>query len=343
MKKILLLLLLSFRITGFFGQAYKDSIQYQNLVFEGVGLKGLAYCGALLEMEERGMMTSIKRVAGTSSGAITATFLALGFTPSEVAEIIGSTNFAKFSDGGGWWFGRLIRLFRRYGIYKGRAITKWMEKLIASKGLNPDITFEELEALAKKNPKYKSLVITATCIVHQKADFFSVHTFPKLRVVDAVRASMTMPLYYEPIAIDKYGNVCDLRHRRDDDHLYLDGGFLTNYPIKIFDDSTLYDCKPYHTIGFKMDGNWHVANDRQKKGDTKFVINNVIELGNAGYCIYKEAIYRAYLNQADWKRTVSIGDCEVGAFVKKLSEEKKIELLESGRKGFKQFMFVGYK
>jgi NTE family protein len=342
MKNIILILVLSFRITDFFGQAYKDSIQYQNLVFEGVGLKGLAYCGALLEMDERGMMKSIKRVAGTSSGAITATFLALGFTPMEISKIIGSTNFAKFSDGGGWWIGGAFRMFRRYGLYKGKAITKWMEKLIESKGLSPDITFEELEEMAKKDSKYKTLVITATCVVHQNAEFFSVHSFPKMRIVDAVRASMTMPLYYEPIAMDNEGHVHDIRHRNDDDHLYLDGGFLTNYPIKVFDDSSLYDCKPFHTIGFKMDGEWHVQHDRQKKGPVKFTINNVIGLGNAGYCIYKEAIYRAYLNQFDWKRTVSIADCEVGAFVKKLSDRQKAELIESGRNGFKKYLFQGY-
>ena len=52
---------------------------FRNLVFEGGGVKGIAYAGALKELEKKGLLTSLQRVAGTSAGAITATLLAVGY------------------------------------------------------------------------------------------------------------------------------------------------------------------------------------------------------------------------------------------------------------------------
>lgn len=38
----------------------------RNLVFEGAGIRGIAYCGAIQEMESKGMMNNIERAGGTS-------------------------------------------------------------------------------------------------------------------------------------------------------------------------------------------------------------------------------------------------------------------------------------
>ena len=45
--------------------------QFRNLVFEGGGVKGIAYAGAIGVLEERDILAGIQRVAGTSAGAIT--------------------------------------------------------------------------------------------------------------------------------------------------------------------------------------------------------------------------------------------------------------------------------
>jgi NTE family protein len=162
-------------------QANKDSITYKNLVFEGAGIRGLAYCGALMEMDDRGLLDSVERVAGTSSGAITATLLAVGYSPQEVFDIISSTNFAKFNDGGGFFVGGLIRLNRRMGYYKGKSFTKWMCQLLESKMGNGNLTFSELHDLKVKKPsQYRDLIITATCMNHQKPEFFSWTSYPHM-------------------------------------------------------------------------------------------------------------------------------------------------------------------
>ncbi len=70
---------------------------YRNLVFEGGGVKGIAYGGALSELESRNILSHIKRVAGTSAGAITAILLAVGFGYKDVTDIVANTdcNFSK--------------------------------------------------------------------------------------------------------------------------------------------------------------------------------------------------------------------------------------------------------
>jgi len=64
-----------------------EKLNYQNLVFEGGGVKGIAYGGALQELEERDGLASVQRLAGTSAGAITATLLAIGYPASKVSVV----------------------------------------------------------------------------------------------------------------------------------------------------------------------------------------------------------------------------------------------------------------
>ena len=65
-------------------------------VFSGGGMKGFAYVGALQVLEERGI--KFKRVAGTSAGAILATFIAAGFNAKELEEIFDELNLKALLD-----------------------------------------------------------------------------------------------------------------------------------------------------------------------------------------------------------------------------------------------------
>ena len=72
--------------------------QFRNLAFEGGGVKGIAYAGAIKVLEEENILTDIKRIAGTSAGAITAPLIALGANSNDIADIVGNTSFRKFMD-----------------------------------------------------------------------------------------------------------------------------------------------------------------------------------------------------------------------------------------------------
>lgn len=45
-------------------------IVYRNLVMEGGGIRGIAYGGALQELEQRGVLAGLRRVGGTSAATL---------------------------------------------------------------------------------------------------------------------------------------------------------------------------------------------------------------------------------------------------------------------------------
>ena len=56
---------------------------FENLIFEGGGVKGIAYVGVFQELQDREIIGNIKRVGGTSAGAINAVLLSLGYSLQE--------------------------------------------------------------------------------------------------------------------------------------------------------------------------------------------------------------------------------------------------------------------
>jgi len=73
-----------------------------DLVFEGGGAKGAVFVGALRELEDR--QHTIGRVVGTSAGAITATFVAAGYSSQQMLQAVkeklpnGKPRFSSFMD-----------------------------------------------------------------------------------------------------------------------------------------------------------------------------------------------------------------------------------------------------
>ena len=73
---------------------------YQNLVFEGGGVKGVAYGGVIDVLEQRGITPRITNVAGTSAGSITAALVSLGYSAADFKDIMMRLDFTKLEDGG---------------------------------------------------------------------------------------------------------------------------------------------------------------------------------------------------------------------------------------------------
>src|SRR5688572_19150271 len=139
--------------------AYPQSQPIKNLVFEGAGIRGIAYCGAIEELEKKNVIAGIEKVGGTSAGAITALCLSIGYTADEIADLLYKTNFRKFNDGRFFFPGGINRMNKYFGWYRGERMIRWIEKIIENKTGDKNITFEELY-----NKGFKDLYITATVI-----------------------------------------------------------------------------------------------------------------------------------------------------------------------------------
>lgn len=118
---------------------------FRNLIFEGGGVKAMAYVGAMEAMQEKGIIANIMRVGGTSAGAINATLFALGFTNAEQRSILKKMDFNNFMDDSWGLIRDTDRLINKFGWYKGDFFHTWISDLINKKLKNPNATFRDLK------------------------------------------------------------------------------------------------------------------------------------------------------------------------------------------------------
>lgn len=310
--------------------------QYTNLVFEGAGIRGVAYAGIIQELEQKHMLKEVKRVGGTSAGAIAALTLSLGYSGKEIEDIIYKTRMQQFNDGRFFFAGGLSRMNKRYGWYRGKAFTRWLEKIIDHKTGNADITFRQLH-----DRNFRDLIVTGTSLNNQKLVIFSVATYPDMKVKDAVRISMSIPLYFEAVRIDSAGRVIDSRKAKGGYDIMVDGGFTGNFPIFLFDSTaagTTQRISNGHTLGFRIDTPQQIDYDAGRNGLAPVPIRRFKNYMGACYTFVIENLNRCTLTDDDWKRTVSISSGTVGPKIRKLSIEEKDMLMNNGRQALRQYL-----
>ena len=324
---------------AFLPHGYSQHKNYENLVFEGAGIRGIAYSGALRQLEKAGIINNIKKVGGTSAGAITALMVSLGYNSKEIYDIISETKFEKFNDGAYIFFGGFSRLNGNYGWYKGNEFTEWLETIIKNKTNDTEITFQEL-----KEKGFKQLYVTATCMNKQRLLVFSSETYPQMKIKDAVRISMSIPLYFEAVFIDSTGKVYNKHKNNKNLDVVVDGGIVGNFPIIIFDsigldsDNRKIRIPNYKTIGVRIDSDSQIQSDTLNKDLVPMPINNINDYLEAFYIIILENLNRNQLMPEDWKRTISVSDVGITPRIKRLTKEQKEALIASGEQHTLEFL-----
>lgn len=201
---------------------------FENLCFEGGGSKGIAYCGALGVLEEEGLHPHhVRRVAGTSSGSMFATLVAVGWRSDELRDLLFSTDLvAVMRDAR---FGRLsevVNLFTIHGFNPGFKLLDFLGELLRERTGSPDVTFRQIHERCGRE-----LCVPVTNISRMITEFCHPKTTPDMPVRLAVGMSMSLPVLMQPYRIlRKVG-----RRKRDEEDVYTDGGLLCNYPLHVFD------------------------------------------------------------------------------------------------------------
>lgn len=195
------------------------STNITNLAFKGGGVLGIAYAGAIQVLQDKNILQQIQRVAGTSAGAITAALVSLKYTAEEINSIVQATNFQSFEDGK-----NPLRIATKYGLYEGDAFLTWMQQQITAKGLPATATFADFQAKGMLD-----LHVFSTDLNAKGLKEFSFATTPTVIVAEAVRASMSIPLFFE---------AWTFSNNNPDNHIYVDGGMIYNFPITIFDNGS---------------------------------------------------------------------------------------------------------
>ena len=333
--------------------------RYRNLVMEGGGIRGIAYGGALLALEQAGTLAGIERVGGTSAGAIQAALLAVGYSAEEIIAVVNATPVQRLNDGRFIFFGGSHRLIKQYGWYRGDQFTAYLAGLVARKTQRPNLTLGELHALTQQQPyrggpgRFRDLYTTGTNLTTQRAQVFSYETHPAMRVADAVRISMSIPLYFRAVLLDAQGAVVTGRPAAGQAvQVLVDGGLLANYPIDLFDqpryrpagapaappDARGRVFNP-ETLGLRLDRAEQIAYDTTAAGRQQLAPYDVHDFGSYVGALYTVALENLNPAQpADWARTVSISTLGFNPKIKRVSEAQKQQLVASGRAGVQAFL-----
>ena len=133
-------------------------------IFQGGGMKGLAYMGAICALEECGIKA--KKVAGTSIGAVFASLLATGYTGKEITYLSKHIDFTKLLYKPN---SKLTTCIKELGCYSSEYIEELLNSLYNRKGYDIDennITLARMVTLSLLYPVFfKPLTLNKSKIV----------------------------------------------------------------------------------------------------------------------------------------------------------------------------------
>ena len=194
-------------------------------VFEGGGVRGTAFVGAVAAAEKQGIR--FESLAGTSAGAIVAALLAAGYGADELRDLLFKKDFRDFQDSVALpGFRKLCSLWK-LGFYKGDAFQDWMRDVLGKK-------------LGIDNPQIwqipKPLTVIAADVANQGILEFSRTVHRDAYAADAVRMSMSIPFYFVPFSFGSAKAV--------------DGGVISNFPAWAFREDLRRT--PLPILGFRL-------------------------------------------------------------------------------------------
>ena len=288
----------------------------KNLALKGGGVKGVAYVGAIKELDKAGFYSPIQRVAGTSAGSLMACMICAGYSVAEIEQLMVSIVFKNFKTG---W--NPLRLFSRFGIFTGDYIISFTEDLLekSPKNLSRDATFLDM-----KNAGCKELYIFACNTGMHTVQEFSADETPDYKVAEAVRASMSIPFFF---------SGWQFTHPEAKKHTFIDGGLVYNYPLSFFDDERFTEeVVNSESIGLYLHSTQKQKDIYCRYGRPLFFSRHVLEaiLDSQDYIIFRD--------REQTTRSVMIDDLGLAATDFNITQEQKNNLMTSGANAAKAFI-----
>ncbi len=304
--------------------------QQIDLIMEGGGVKGIGLVGALEGLDDAGY--SFRRVAGTSAGAVAASLVAAGMPIAQLSKTMREVEFGSFEDEGildhAGPVGKGLSIILEKGIYEGNFLRRWLSEQLADLGVK---TFGDLKlggTFAQTLPpqrRYK-LVVLATDVSRGKLvrlpwDYHEYGLDPDEQLIaDAVRASISIPFFYEPVKLA-------------DDYL-VDGGIISNFPVWIFEPSRHRHDTDVPTIGIKLSARPE-ANMLHKLKNTSNTLNFAVSV--LGSMI--SAQDQIHLDDpCTVRRTIFVDTANIGTTEFDIKPHDKEFLYQSGKAATQKFL-----
>jgi NTE family protein len=230
-------------------QLFAQQRQRVGVVLSGGGASGVAHVGVLKALELN--QIPIDYIVGTSAGALVAAMYASGYSPNEIEAYVLSESFQLMVKG-------QTESNQQFLFYQDASNASMfnftisqdsvLQKSLPLAFIDPTfLDFEMLKIFGRTSVSvrddFNQLFIPFRCVASAVETKKSV-SFSQGKLNQVVRASMTFPLYLNPIRINGV--------------LYFDGGLYNNFPIDV-----LYaDFQPDFIIGSNVSKNLPPVSER---------------------------------------------------------------------------------
>jgi NTE family protein len=234
-------------------ESHPAGVKSADGVFEGSGMKAIAFAGALRAASDVGGIENWGNVAGTSAGSIVATLLCAGYAPSDIKEILLTADYSRFTHFGP--FSGFLNLLTGRGLSRRTNVRDWLSDLLRNSPLGdsnpPFMAFAHygrsedvsptrkfrLRIIASDISSSRMLVLPDDIDGYEDSSGrrFSAEDFG---VLDAVEMSISAPFLYTPSTLYRDGRP----------HYIVDGSLLSTFPVSMFDDPV--PLRP--TWGFRL-------------------------------------------------------------------------------------------
>jgi predicted acylesterase/phospholipase RssA len=254
---------------------------FKNIVWEGAATNGTVNVGVYKVLQETKILNQCDKFAGTSSGSLFALCAACKIDHSVIEKEFMDLDFDSLKDDDWGVIKDISRFFNTYGIYKGDRIKSLLDRIMEENFMkNP--TFRDIY-----NIHGNELYIFASNLSRQPESItFSYHNTPDMRVLEAVRMSVSIPFVFDSV-----------KYRND---IVVDGGLGYNYPLDIFD----YRGKANHlTLGVK------ILNEKDiHTSPVEYRINNILDMALAVVFYQQQKIEELRMTAiADyWERSMTV-------------------------------------
>lgn len=180
---------------------------YKTLVLSGGGSNGIGSVGALKKLHETKSIFYVQNYIGCSIGSIICFFLAIGFTPIELYDEFDNFDAKCFK------YNEVYDFFKTFGLESADLFMSKIVDITMKKDVSPLITFRQL----KEKFNVNLLVVGSNVSTHKEVYFQSNSEYGEMKILDAIRVSIAIPLLFTPVKIDN--------------EYYVDGGLSENYAM----------------------------------------------------------------------------------------------------------------
>jgi predicted patatin/cPLA2 family phospholipase len=249
---------------------------YKGLCLSGGGITGFAHLGVLQYLEDKGLTRDIEVMVCTSIGAVIGVLYAIGMKSRDIYAKMISMNHDLLL------FGKIDDFFTSFGMDSGEYFMAKLVDIFIENNVRPTITFSNIYDEYKKD-----VVITGTNVSRHKSVYFNKDDNADMRILDAVRISISIPFLFSAVMFNK--------------EIYVDGGLKDNYPIQ-------------HCID-KMNEKYPALTD-----PTKYVLGCYLEsMIPKEICNIEDYIYSIFACCLKRQQSISLDPCTISIHIDDVS------------------------